>query len=1085
MALNKKFFPKVSAAADTFTPSEHFNTVLYTGNGSSQRIGGYINRGAVFNGSNSYIYRSASGFPTGNNSRSISLWVDNKNTTIAGIIGYGNTSTAQAFYLYLNAQGKLGVYGYFYNYDSNYTLPTNQWVHLVITHDGTTTRVYANGTEQFNLARTFNTGTDYFRIGGVHWNNSSEFFNGKIDQVRIFDKALSSSEITTLYNETHSSTTISTTDIFSDNSAIALYQLDGNANDTGGASGKYGAAGIFNGSSSYISTPNPLGTGNVAYSISAWINLNSSSHTGGIYTIWDSGTTAGTYLFFKVESGSISIGNYGSTVTSSNTLSTNQWVHVVVTRDTSNNVVLYVNGASDTTGTLSLNLGNHSAKIGALASSTQNFNGRIDDVRIYSDVLTSTEVGYIYNNTTASIPTDNLEAYYKLNGDARDETVPSYDGTASNVTYAYDGTATNVTYQEATKFSPDLVWIKGRSFTIDHALFDSVRGAQKYISPSTTGSEGTYSTVLTSFDSNGFTVGSNAGVNQNSQTHVAWCFNAGSGSSASNTDGSITSTVKANQDAGFSIVQFTTSGGSGTVGHGLNDTPKVVLMKRTSTTSDWYFFTTAIDGSMDLLKLNTTNSQIADSIQAFTSTTFKDWASSGTWIAYCFHDVTGYQKIGSYDGTGAAGNMVETGFEPAFILVKNTSNSTDTHWGIFDNKRDNTNPNTGRLLANLSNAESTTDANWSFDFYSNGFVVNSTSNQTNASGSTYIYLAIAADPDTTTPTVENSFDVVTYTGNASNNSVEVDFNGGLTWIKNRTDSNSYHILFDEVRGLNQVIHSNLTNAQQGSSNNFEYNNGTLSFDGSTTWGNKSGSDYVAWCWKAGDHDDNLPEINTEGTIDSTVSVNDAAGFSIVKWVGDGNASSTVGHGLSSPPEVIISKDLNNSSEWQVYHSGAGSSYKFGGHLNLDAGFNTSAGSNGGWNTPTSTTLTFSNGSSSINNLNKSGSNIIAYCWYSITEHSSMGNYQGTGATGNAQTLGFRPRFIIIKSFSNAEPWFLLDSQRDTENPVNNRLMADSSAAEDGGGVHTVDFTDTGFTANGTVGNGTNGNGVNYIYMAFK
>ena len=218
----------------------------------TQRIGGYINRGAVFNGSNSYIYRSASGFPTGNNSRSISLWVDNKNTINAGIIGYGNTSTAQAFYLYLNSQGKLGVYGYYYNYDSNYTLPTNQWVHLVITHDGTTTRVYANGTEQFNLARTFNTGTNYFRIGGVHWNNSSEFFNGKIDQVRIFDKALSTSEVTTLYGETFASTTISNTDIFDDNSAIALYQLDGNANDTGGVSGKYGAAAHFNGTNSYI-----------------------------------------------------------------------------------------------------------------------------------------------------------------------------------------------------------------------------------------------------------------------------------------------------------------------------------------------------------------------------------------------------------------------------------------------------------------------------------------------------------------------------------------------------------------------------------------------------------------------------------------------------------------------------------------------------------------------------------------------------------------------------------------------------------------------------------------------------------------
>jgi hypothetical protein len=113
------------------------------------------------------------------------------------------------------------------------------------------------------------------------------------------------------------------------------------------------------------------------------------------------------------------------------------------------------------------------------------------------------------------------------------------------------------------------------------------------------------------------------------------------------------------------------------------------------------------------------------------------------YIAYCFHSVDGYQKVGSYQGTGVSGKTITTGFRPRFILVKNISDSTNTHWGMFDSVRDSTNPNTGRLLANLSNEESTTDANWSFDFTSSGFEVNSTAIQSNKLDDTYIYLAIA------------------------------------------------------------------------------------------------------------------------------------------------------------------------------------------------------------------------------------------------------------------------------------------------------------------------------------------------------
>ena len=154
---------------------------------------------------------------------------------------------------------------------------------------------------------------------------------------------------------------------------------------------------------------------------------------------------------------------------------------------------------------------------------------RVDDVRFYKDALTSTEVGYIYNNTTASIPTDNLTAHYKFDGDARDETTsPSYDGVASNVKYAYDGTASNIVYQEATSFSPDLVWIKNRDTAYDNYIYDSLRGVKKVLSSNQTHASTTQTNGLSSFDSTGFTVeGNRLNVNESTKKHVAWCFNAG------------------------------------------------------------------------------------------------------------------------------------------------------------------------------------------------------------------------------------------------------------------------------------------------------------------------------------------------------------------------------------------------------------------------------------------------------------------------------------------------------------------------------------------------------------------------------
>ncbi len=343
------------------------------------------------------------------------------------------------------------------------------------------------------------------------------------------------------------------------------------------------------------------------------------------------------------------------------------------------------------------------------------------------------------------------------------------------------------------------------------------------------------------------------------------------------------------------------------------------------------------------------------------------------------------------------------------------------------------------------------------------------------------------------------FKTVLYTGtNTSNQSITgTGFIPDLIWVKSR-DFAYPNILADSVRGAGSTkmllsdfageegsTDANYANAQaygyisSFDADGFSVASGTTNgaYVGMSSDTSVIGSNYVAWCWKAG----GTAVSNTDGTIDSNVSVNDAAGFSIVKWVGT-YANDTVGHGLSSAPELIIAKNLDTAGGsgtydgWPVYASAIGNDQVV--TLNSSAEKTSSSGTWGS-TTPTSTVFTVQDN----NDNNKSGDNIIAYCFTSITGYQKVGSYTGTGATGNAVTVGFKPRFLMIKSTSNAEPWFLLDSTRDTSNPRDNRLMANSVSGEDDGSVHTVDFTDTGFTANGTVGNGTNGNGVSYVYLA--
>jgi hypothetical protein len=297
-------------------------------------------------------------------------------------------------------------------------------------------------------------------------------------------------------------------------------------------------------------------------------------------------------------------------------------------------------------------------------------------------------------------------------------------------------------------FQPDWVWLKAKdSAGVDHFLFDSVRGVQKNIHSNTTDAEVTTSNSLTAFDSDGFTLGSDAYVNGSGQPHVSWNWKGG-GTASSNTDGTITSSVSASTTSGFSVVSWTGTGATATVGHGLGTTPKLFIVKERSEARNCPVVTTAIDGSWDSLYLNLTDAygnspQSADS-SVFNFTSSNEYNASGqTYIAYAFAEVKGFSKFGSYVGNGSTdGTFVYTGFKPAFVIFKSSSLGT-TNWQLLDNKRNTFNPQNNHLRPNSSGAEFT---NYPVDFLSNGFKFRNTDGDSNQSGETYIYMAFAENP---------------------------------------------------------------------------------------------------------------------------------------------------------------------------------------------------------------------------------------------------------------------------------------------------------------------------------------------------
>ena len=307
-----------------------------------------------------------------------------------------------------------------------------------------------------------------------------------------------------------------------------------------------------------------------------------------------------------------------------------------------------------------------------------------------------------------------------------------------------------------TGHSTDMVWIKFRDYAYDHRIYDDVRGVTKKIIPNKTDAEST-TTDLASFDTNGFTVGSN--LNSSGEGGlVGWSWKA-NGAGSSNTDGSITSTVSANTTSGFSIIQYTGNSTSGaTIGHGLGAVPKVYFCKKVNSSGDSWRMYTEMTGNQSQLALDQTSSADSGNTAMWNSTTPTSSVitlgnhtgvngNTDTFIGYAFAPVKGFSAMNSYVGNGSSSNppFIYTGFKVGWVMIKNIS-ATDS-WFVHDHLRDGFNEDNEYLRPNENSAEGSGVNRC--NLYSNGFTVPTTDKSHNTNGSTYIYMAFAGSPFTT------------------------------------------------------------------------------------------------------------------------------------------------------------------------------------------------------------------------------------------------------------------------------------------------------------------------------------------------
>ena len=635
------------------------------------------------------------------------------------------------------------------------SIPNQQWTHVAVVRHNGRLLTFCNGVCVGNIANVANYTNNGFQIGQTYrW-------DGYIKDARIYKgvaKYTSGFDVPKPYTPVG----ISTWRAVSDTTANNFATLNPLAVGEGGQTYSEGNLKfVADSSSAWHGTVSTIGVSTGKWYVELLPTSVNSGYAAG-FPMTQSPRHPGTGSFGDAESDTgIGFALNGSVYTQgSATNKTNsgysQGDYIGLALDLDNRTVdIYANG-SDIGGATSIDEGTYYFGSGSYTQSTT----------IYNFGQNPTFSG----NTTAGTYTDSngkgLFKYQPPSGFLAlcedNLPTPAIKNPGEHFkTVLYTGDGSNGKNITGVRFKPDLVWIKNRT-TAAHCLVDSVRGATLRLKSDTTTGDLDES-VVKSFNDDGFTVsigsGTQTATNDNGDTCVAWCWKAG-GPAVENTDGSITSQVSANQDAGFSIVSYTGNATESTVGHGLNKTPGFIIVKKGNGASDWPVYHQSL-ATQEYLVLNLTNAKntttelfyqdptssvfyIGDASNAINS-------SGGTYIAYCWAEIEGFSKFGSYVGNASAdGPFVYCGFKPAWVMIKCSTVSSNA-WVLYDNARGSNNVNYLKLGANL-NVEENEVANLGnstsqgVDFLSNGFKIRTTGVNHNNDGETYIFAAFAESP---------------------------------------------------------------------------------------------------------------------------------------------------------------------------------------------------------------------------------------------------------------------------------------------------------------------------------------------------
>jgi hypothetical protein len=742
-------------------------TFTTNGNVSIADTAGYYGSGAYFDGNGDYLRTSTniSDFQFGTGDFTIETWLwkpANGVNNYDGVISLGtNGSATDGWFLeasstrgYLWYVAGTGTYQIQYNVSPN----TSQWNHLAVCRKGNTTTMYLNGvavginTNAYTVPSSATT-LDIGKYGGGEF-----WFNGYLQDLRVYKgvaKYTGGFDVPRPYTPVGIATWRQVPDTTANNFATLNPLANGNAVNT-----------------VQISYAN----GNNTATWSATAQNNATFGTVGINSgkwYWEGRlkTVGGSFPFIGISSQvgistAQSTSNYGQSGTGvykgSGTLSAGDIVGVAVSFTSAgvgSTVTFYVNGVESISGT-----GNRSVFNGQTNTwipGVSGVNGCVWDFNFGQNPTFS-------GNTTAGTFTDSngkgLFKYQPPSGFLAlcEDNLPTpaiSDPGKYFKTVLYAGDTQNGRSIVGVGFTPDLVWIKNRNIgTVnngDNMLFDSIRGATYYLSSNDTNAEIRNSNGLQAFNFDGFNPGSMTRTNETGSNYVAWCWRAGAGTTSTNTNGSITSVVSVNQDAGFSIATYTGTGSALTFGHGLGKVPAFAIFKYRSGPSGgwaWIVYHKSLPTNYYVYLQSTVAQQNLTGVftTAPTSTLFSLGTegavntNNNNMVCYSWAEIENFSKFGSYVGNGNAdGPFVYCGFKPAFILTKRTDSSSQ--WRIWDSSRSSVNVSEHSLIANASDSE-ITGSTYYIDMLSNGFKIRASTNDFNASGGSYIFAAWAESP---------------------------------------------------------------------------------------------------------------------------------------------------------------------------------------------------------------------------------------------------------------------------------------------------------------------------------------------------